>query len=268
MVFQAKNGRIRMDNTEMDFVVFGEGSKNLVLIPGIGDGLKTVRGMALLFSILYRQYAKSYRVYVFSRKRKLEKGYTTRTMARDLARGMKVMGVQRADVIGISQGGMVAQFLAIDYPCLVNKLVLVSTTAKAGPRIKRRVAKWIKLVKEGDYQELLLDIGEKMYSEDYRRRSGWLFPIGGKLLSGGDRERFCTMARACVTHDALAELDKIKAETLVIGAGRDRVAGSRGTKQLAEGLPGSRFILYPDGEHGFYDEVKDFHRTVLEYLNP
>ena len=87
MVFQAKNGRIRMDNTEMDFVVFGEGSKNLVLIPGIGDGLKTVRGMALLFSILYRQYAKSYRVYVFSRKRKLEKGYTTRTMARDLARG-------------------------------------------------------------------------------------------------------------------------------------------------------------------------------------
>ena len=212
--------------------------------------------MALLFSILYRQYAKSYRVYVFSRKRKLEKGYTTRTMARDLARGMKVMG------------GMVAQFLAIDYPGLVNKLVLVSTTAKAGPRIKRRVAKWIKLVKEGDYQELMLDIGEKMYSEDYRRRSGCLFSIGGKLLSGGDRERFCTMARACVTHDALAELDKIKAETLVIGAGRDRVAGSRGTKQLAEGLPGSRFILYPDGEHGFYDEVKDFHRTVLKYLNP
>ena len=69
MVFQAKNGRIRMNNTEMDFVVFGEGSKNLVLIPGIGDGLKTVRGMALLFSILYRQYTKSYRVYVFSRKR-------------------------------------------------------------------------------------------------------------------------------------------------------------------------------------------------------
>ena len=66
MVFQAKNGRIRMDNTEMDFVVFGEGSKNLVLIPGIGDGLKTVRGMALLFSILYRQYAKSYSIFCYT----------------------------------------------------------------------------------------------------------------------------------------------------------------------------------------------------------
>ncbi|MGN0305615.1 MAG: alpha/beta hydrolase, partial [Lachnospiraceae bacterium] len=60
MEFQTKNGRIHMDNTDMDYVVFGKGSRNLILLPGLGDGLKTVRGMALPFSLLYWRYAKSY----------------------------------------------------------------------------------------------------------------------------------------------------------------------------------------------------------------
>lgn len=267
MEFQTKNGRIRMDNTDMDYVVFGKGSRNLILLPGLGDGMKTVRGMALPFSLLYWRYAKSYRVYVFSRKRKLERGCTTRIMARDLARAMRVLGIHKADVIGISQGGMVAQFLAIDYPKLVNRLVLVSTIAKAGPRIKRRVPKWIKMAEEGDYEGLMLDVGEKMYSERYMKRKGWLFPILGKLLSPKNGERFCIMAKACSTHNALPKLNQIQAKTLIIGAGRDRVVGLKGIRDLAEGLKDSEFIFYPNGEHGVYDEAKDFHRKVLKFLN-
>ena len=261
-----KNGRMKMDNTYMDYVSFGSGRRNLVMIPGVGDGLKTVKGMALPFSLLYREYTKDYRVYVFSRKQRLERGATTRTMARDLARAMRALEIKKADVIGISQGGMIAQFLAGDFPMLVNKLVLVSTIAKAGPRIKRRVPCWIKLVEEDDFAGLMVDIVEKMYSKVYKKRNGWLCPIVGRLLSGANKERFCIMARACTTHNALSVLSKIKVKTLVIGGGRDRVVGLPGIKDLAKRLPDAQLILYQDGEHGVYDEAKDFHQKVLGFL--
>lgn len=263
---QVKSGRIKIEDTFMDYITFGRGKRDLLLIPGIGDGLKTVKGMALPFSLFYRQYAKDFRVYVFSRKQKLEKGCTTRMMARDLARAMNALGIKRADVIGISQGGMIAQFLAIDYPKLVKRLVLVSTIAKAGPRIKHRVPRWISMVERKRFDNLMTDIVEKMYSPGYVKRNGWLCPIIGRMLSGVDKERFCTMARACSTHNALPELKKIRARTLVIGAGKDRVVGIRGTKELAEKLPNCHFILYKNGEHGVYDEAPDFHRRVIDFL--
>lgn len=34
----------------------------------------------------------------------------------------------KAEVMGVSQGGMIAQYLAIDYPELVEKLVLVTSS--------------------------------------------------------------------------------------------------------------------------------------------
>lgn len=266
MAIGAKNGRVKIDGTCMEYVTFGRGKRNLILIPGIGDGLKTVKGMAIPFAFLYRQYAKKFKVYIFSRKQKLEKGCTTRRMAKDLAAAMKGLGIRRAEVIGISQGGMIAQFLAMDSPALVNKLVLVSTAAKAGPKIKRRAACWLKLAEERRFEALMVDIVERMYSASYVKRYGWLCPIAGKLLSGADRERFCIMARACMTHNALAGLNKIKARTLVIGAAKDRVVGVRGTKELVKGIQDSKLILYKNGEHGVYDEAAGFHQRVIRFL--
>ncbi len=52
-----------------------------------------------------------------------------REMAKDHAEAMTALGISKADVLGISQGGMIAQYLAIDYPDLVNKLILAVTSA-------------------------------------------------------------------------------------------------------------------------------------------
>ena len=51
----------------MDYVTFGKGKQPLVIIPGLGDGLQTVKGMAQMLSLAYREFAKIYKVYVFSR---------------------------------------------------------------------------------------------------------------------------------------------------------------------------------------------------------
>jgi len=133
MFWNARSGVVRLPDAAMDYVVFGTGTQPLVMIPGLGDGLTTVKGMAAAMAYSYRMYAKDYQVYIFSRKNNLEtyydlnQQYTTREMAEDLASALKTLGIAQAKVLGVSQGGMIAQYLAIDHPSFVDRLVLAVT---------------------------------------------------------------------------------------------------------------------------------------------
>ena len=167
MLYHAKNGSIFVDGAYMDYISFGNGKENLVMLPGLGDGLSTVKGMAFPFAFMYRIYAKEYKVYVFSRKNCLPEGYTTRDMARDQARAMESLGISKASVLGISQGGMIAQYLAIDYPAMVEKLVLAVTLCRQNETIQKAVNGWIEFARQGNYKELVIDTAEKSYTEDY-----------------------------------------------------------------------------------------------------
>ena len=123
------------------------------MIPGLGDGLKTVKGMALSFALMYHVLLKNYRVYVFSRRNKLPAGFSTRDMADDIARAMDVLNISQADVIGVSQGGMIAQHLAADHPHKVRKLVLTVTCGCWDPHVAKSLLRWRQLAESGNHQQ-------------------------------------------------------------------------------------------------------------------
>ena len=104
-----KGKTLYFNDKSMDYVTFGKGKQPLVIIPGLGDGLQTVKGKAQIFSLSYRLLAKHYKIYVFSRINELRQGYTTRDMAADVAEAMETLNLDTAYVMGISQGGMIAQ---------------------------------------------------------------------------------------------------------------------------------------------------------------
>ena len=60
VMLNARNGRLKLKTGEMDYIRFVTGEKTLVMIPGVGDGLKTVKGMALPFAFLYRSLVKDF----------------------------------------------------------------------------------------------------------------------------------------------------------------------------------------------------------------
>ena len=266
MPYNAKNNKLQIDNTDMDYIVFGTGKKVLIMIPGLGDGLKTVKNMAAPFSLMYKEYAKKYRVYVFSRRNLQQEGYTTRDMAHDLKFAMDNLGIEKADILGISQGGMVAQYLAIDFPEVVNRLVLVVTTSRPRPILQNVIFKWIEMAKRKEYQNLMTDTVKKMYTPEYIEKNRWLLPLTGKIGAPKSYDRFLVMADACLTHDAYNELPKIKAPTLVIGARQDKVLGWKGSKDIAEQIPDSELYIYENYGHGVYGEAEDFNKKVLDFL--
>ena len=164
-MLQAKNCVLKLPTGTVDYIRFGSGQKTLVMIPGVGDGLKTVKGMALPFAFLYRSLAKDFTVYVFSRRRILSSGMTTRDMAEDLNSAMDALKLSAVSLVGVSQGGMIAQWLAIKHPDKVEKLVLTVTLSRPNATTQDVIARWLAMSDRGDYKGVMLDTAERSYSE-------------------------------------------------------------------------------------------------------
>jgi len=62
MLYNAVNGNVNIENGDMDFVSFGNGDKILIMIPGLSDGLRTVKGMAVNLAFMYRGFSDSHTV--------------------------------------------------------------------------------------------------------------------------------------------------------------------------------------------------------------
>ena len=261
-----KNGAVQLGETNMDYVSFGKGTKPLVLIPGLGDGLMSVKGKAQMGAMMYPEFAEHYRVYMFSRKRKLEHGTTTRSMSEDLAQAMGQLHLSNAHVVGVSLGGMVAQFLAADHPELVDRLVLVVTLPKANEMLRNNLDHWMKLARNRRYKALLVDITQRSHPAKHLKKYQRLFPL--LTLAPGPRsyENFLRQATASRNHDATGVLRNILAKTLVIGGERDETVGAEGSRDLVDAIPNSYLCIYHNHGHGLYQDARDFNERILKFL--
>ena len=250
----------------MDYVTFGKGKKHLVIIPGLGDGLRTVRGKAQLFSLSYRLLAMRYKIYVFSRINELRQGYTTRDMAVDVEEAMETLNLDAAYVMGISQGGMIAQWLAANFPEKVEKLVLAVTTAKLNNLGRERISCWLNLIQTGTYKDLMIDIARHSYTTKSFGRFKYLYRIMGIFGHIKDKQRIDIQALSCLKHDSLAFVEKINCPTLIIGAEKDDVLGVDGSLGLQQHIKGSQLIILPGCGHALYEQNENFQKRVLVFL--
>ena len=266
MLYNAKNGTLNLGDTTMDYIRFGTGKRILIMLPGLGDSLRSMKGTALPMALMYREFCKDFTVYAFSRKNALPEGYTTREMAKDQAEAMEQLGIASADIFGVSMGGMIAQWLAIDFPGKVGKLILTVTSARSNPILTESIDEWVSCAGCGDHTAFMDSNVRRIYSEGYYRKNKWLVPIMGKLTKPESYDRFFVQADACLIHDAYESLPRIQATTLVIGGEQDKALGGEASREIAAQIPGAELLMYEQWGHGLYEEAKDFNRVVMIYL--
>ena len=243
-MLQARNCTLELPTGTVDYIRFGSGEKTLIMLPGVGDGLKTVKGMALPFALLYRSLAAEFTVYVFSRRRILSAEMTTRDMADDVSLAMDMLGLSWAAVVGVSQGGMIAQWLALDHPEKVEKLEMAD---------------------HDDYKGIMVDTAERSYSEKRLKMARAEYGLLGSVGKPKTFERFRIQAASCVTHDTYDLLDNISCPTLVIGGKKDRIVTGQASIEMAERIPGCRLLMYEGLGHGLYEEAPDFLKIVADF---
>lgn len=264
-MFNAKNLLVGVGSSKVPVAAFGKGEKNLIILPGVGDGLTTVEGKALPLAFAYKNFADKYCVFVMSRRIPLPEKFGTKEMAADIAGVMDELGIEKASIAGVSMGGMIAQHFAADFPEKTEKLVLVATSPEKTSEMEV-LSEWIGMAEKGEGVALMKSSVKNMYTEGYYKKNGWLCGITGRFTMPKSYDRFIKLSRACFEHNAIDVLEKIKAPTLIIGGEEDRTVGPEGSVILANKISGAKLIMYPGLGHAVYDEASDFWEKVLEFL--
>lgn len=251
---------VRVRNGEFPFIRFGTGKKNFVMLAGMS--MAGLTGLGAAVSVAYRDFSEEYTVYVFDRLRILPDDASVRSMSQDTAEAMRALEIEKADVMGASQGGMIALYLAIDHPELVSSLVLCSSCCYQNDAAKEIFFTWSTLADQSDGNGIYRDFFKRVYT--YPNESALAL-----CLDTGTAEqcrRFGILARACYAFDCRDELNKLQCPALVLGSAQDRVLGSSSSPELAERL-GCECFIYRDFGHAVYDEAPDFRQRILDFLH-
>jgi len=263
MFYHAKSETLSLGTTSMDYVVFGSGTRPLIMIPGLN--VRGVRGAGISLAFMYRMFAKRYRVYVFDRKEEIPEGYTVRDIAADTAEAMRLLGISNADVFGVSQGGMIALELTLEHPERVDRLVLGVTASRANENIKRVVGNWVNCAHKKDHVTINKETFSLMYTEKYLKRYKLLMPLLVRMIKPRDFERFAVLASAILDFDCYDRLPEIKCPVLVLGGEQDKITTGEASVEIAQKL-NCEIHMYPEYGHAAYEEAKDFNEKVHDFL--
>jgi pimeloyl-ACP methyl ester carboxylesterase len=186
----------------------------LVVIGGLGLAVAEMRPLTEALAAGYRVIAVDNRG--AGRSAKPPGPYTIEQMAADLAGALAKLGVTRAHILGISMGGRIAMTMAMDYPVLVDHLVLVSTGPRAAPR------RW--LVRLGMAASRLPGLRGK----EPRPALGAQFQATSRF-------------------DRTGRLGEISQPALIVHGRSDRVAPAAMAGEMHAAIPGSRLVLISGG---------------------
>ena len=251
----------------MDFFRFGAGEKTLVILPGLS--VQSVMGAADAIAQAYQSLTDRFTIYVFDRRSELPETYSIREMARDTVEAMKALGLKKVCLFGASQGGMMALVIAIEFPELVARMVLGSSSAHVREEQYRVIENWIRLAKAGDREGLYLSFGRELYPpamfEQYRE----ILLAAADTVSEEELARFVILAEGTKGFDVVNELGKIQCPVLAIGVFEDSVLDSDATMEIAEKLddsPSFQLYMYTGYGHAAFDTAPDYRQRILRFF--
>ena len=263
MLYGLKEGSVNVPSGSLGYVAFGKGDRNLIIIQGLN--VRDLKGAGASLALMYRGFAKTHRIYFFDRRADVTEGLTISDLAEDIYHAMGVIGIESADVYGVSQGGMIALSLALDHPDRVTRLVLGVTAARVNGTIKDTVGRWVRCAREGDHVSINKDTFSLMYTEEYLRKYKLLMPLLVRMVRPKSFERFAILAEAILSFDCYERLGEIKCPALVLGGARDKICTGEASLEIAERL-NCKIHMYPEYGHAAYEEAGDFNKRVYEFL--
>ena len=252
-------------------------------VHGKGVPLVMIQGFAGNHQAWFFQtpvFKRYYKVIIFDNRGigKTDKSgepYTIKTMAEDVIGLMDYLNVDKAHVLGLSLGGMVAQEVAISYPERVSKLVLGSTFAGSedGNDVHPEMMKAF-AAPEGtasiDFRSIPIEkVMYKMTSLAFNRRlyRMVLLPLSKHSMKSINPEGHFKQMAAISSYSTLDRLHLIKATTLVITGTGDRIISPGASEVLASRIPNARLVMVKGGSHAFFMEMRGrFNREVLDFL--
>ena len=195
----------------------------------------------------------------------------------DAAAVIRALGITKADVLGFSIGGYIAQTLTMRHPQLVRRLVLVGTGPRAGefegqdPKIYEVAGQDPEITKDGylflffEPTETSQQAGKDFWARRHQRTVDVDPPSSMQVAKAQavamDKWREQVGER-------WSELKTIQQPTLVVNGSHDIMVPTINSYILQQHIPGAQLIIYPDSGHGSHFQYPElFVNHVSRFLD-
>ncbi len=244
----------------------GEGFP-LIFLSGLTQETRAWKGQAAFFSKRFRVVTYDPRGQGMSDKPDRPDAYSLSDHLDDLTGLMDHLGIDRADLVGLSQGGMVAQWAALHAPERVAGLVLVDTGASTTLFLRSIFQGWIGAAESGG-GELFFNVSFPwIFSERFVEANPLLINTLRDLSKDLPARAIAHLLRAALSLDLKDQIHRIQAPTLILCGERDLLTPPSYARLLHEKIIGSRLILFPECGHVPPAECpEEFNRAVWEFL--
>ena len=192
---------------------------------------------------------------MFSVSRRFAKSaYLLSDMAKDAVGLLDALNIERAHVVGMSMGGMIAQTMAIEHPSRVRSLTSIMSTT-GNPRVGRpktsvllRASKLTGGSKEtfADRQAALFKLFSGSLYDELEIREVAQLSLERDFTPDGTARQ---MAAIMASPDRTPQLKKLNVPTLVVHGLEDGLVQPSGGYATTKAIPGARLLAFPDMGH-------------------
>jgi pimeloyl-ACP methyl ester carboxylesterase len=190
-------------------------------------------------------------------------------MAEDTAALADALGLERANVSGLSLGSCIAQELTLMRPQFVETLQLHGTWGRCHGYAGRKFNAQIRLLEKLDLRSFYEINALWFITPEYMQ----LYPdrvkaqIDSIVRAAPQREILKEQYRADLNHNALDRLHAIRAPTLVTVGSFDLAAPPTYGREVAEAIPNAEFVIFEGGGHLHnIEHPEEFNRVTLGFL--
>jgi pimeloyl-ACP methyl ester carboxylesterase/SAM-dependent methyltransferase len=238
----------------IEYLAVGDGPRDLLWLQG-GPGSEVPGAWETrLFGGTWDPIVDAgFTVWILTRRRGMPVGHTIADMADDVAEAIADEFDGKVEVVvGLSYGGLIAQYLAANHPDCVERVVLAMAAYEVSPLIKDVDLRWAQAQSIGDRTGAGLALAEYFLPGDRARPARRVLgPMVGLMVGGAGTsgEDPLIEGRAEAAFDSRAVLPRITLPVLLIAADRDLAFSKEVVEETARLIPDCTVVWYQGVGH-------------------
>jgi 3-oxoadipate enol-lactonase len=222
------------------FIAEAGAGRPLVFFHGLGWDHELWRGAIDTFSPRYRVLAGDTRGH--GRSAKPDVPYTVQLYSQDWAAALKALGIEKACIVGFSQGGMTAQLLALEHPELVSALVLASCVCAANPAGREKMEERIRAGQAEGPAAAARAAAKSVFSAAYMSAHPQRMDEFVRWRAAMEQAPLVHATRAGYGFDVAERLKTLRVPTLVIYGEEDTLTPPPAVKRVAGQIPAAALV--------------------------
>lgn len=247
---------------------------------GKGEPLILLNGLAFPMDLWFSQIqelSKDFRVIAadnrgIGRTDKPDEEYSIPLMAADAVGLLRSLGIEKGHVAGLSMGGFIAQEMALSYPSMVNRLILIATSMGGARSWEMGKPFWKKVM-----DEMRGKTPEQIYRLDLTMMTAPGFAgkrpdvidkaVALRMQNVQPYHAFLRQSSGAASFDAYARAGSIKQPTLIVLGQDDPIFPIALAEDFQKILPKAKMIVYEDCGHAILlEKAEQLSGDIREFL--